>query len=178
MLSYNLILLFFGLILVVKGADILVSCAISIGKKLNLSELAIGIVIVGFGTSLSELLVSIDAVINNAPDLSLGNIVGSNIANVLLVFGTVGLVKKLLVTQISNFDYYFHATVHILFLILFFFSKINVGVGILFIFLFGLYLLISFRKKKVNENLEIDDNSLSKLSYNYPLMIEYNLNLN
>jgi len=95
MLSYNLILLFFGLILVVKGADILVSCAISIGKKLNLSELAIGIVIVGFGTSLSELLVSIDAVINNAPDLSLGNIIGSNIANILLILGLISIFKDI-----------------------------------------------------------------------------------
>ena len=85
-----LLYLMLGLFFVVKGADILISSAISIGKKNNISEFFIGVVIIGFGTSLPELLVSIDAILNEFPDLSVGNVVGSNIANLLLVFGFIG----------------------------------------------------------------------------------------
>ena len=54
-------------------------------KKINVSEFFIGLIVVGFGTSLCELVVSIDAVIKGSPDISVGNVIGSNIANLLLV---------------------------------------------------------------------------------------------
>ena len=119
MISYNLILLFLGLCLVIKGADILVTCSISLGKKLGLSELIIGIAIIGFGTSLPELLVSVDAILNNAPELSLGNILGSNIANIFLVLGFASLIKKIKLQRIEKFDNYFHDLSHILFFLAF-----------------------------------------------------------
>ena len=74
--------LIFGLLLVIKGADILISASVAIGKKLKVSEFFIGLIVVGFGTSLCELVVSIDAVIKGSPDISVGNVIGSNIANI------------------------------------------------------------------------------------------------
>ena len=78
--------LIIGLFLAIKGADVLISSSIGLGRKFKVSDFFIGLVIVGFGTSVPELLVSVDAVLNNSANLSVGNILGSNIANVLLVF--------------------------------------------------------------------------------------------
>ena len=91
----NLTGLFFGLLLLVKGADILISSAIAIGKKLNISEFFLGLIVIGFGTSLCELVVSIDAVIKGSADISVGNVIGSNIANLLLVTFAAGITAEL-----------------------------------------------------------------------------------
>ena len=172
MISYNLILLFLGLCLVIKGADILVTCSISLGKKLGLSELIIGIAIIGFGTSLPELLVSVDAILNNAPELSLGNILGSNIANIFLVLGFASLIKKIKLKRIEKFDNYFHVLSHILFFLAFLFLKINLFFGFVFLSLFSLYLLLSFKKAKNNKNnIVIDNNKLGLLCLKKPYAI-------
>ena len=65
LVGVNFVLIILGLILVVKSADYLIASSISLGKKIGLSEMIIGIVIIGFGTSLSELVVSIDAILKN-----------------------------------------------------------------------------------------------------------------
>mgnify|MGYP003677756429 CR=1 FL=1 len=84
-----------GLILLTIGADGLVCAASTLAKRFGLSSLVIGIVIVGFGTSLPELAVSINAIIDNAPDIALGNVIGSNTANVLLILGLATLLGPL-----------------------------------------------------------------------------------
>ena len=81
----NLILLFIGLALLIFGAEIIIRGSISLGKKLKVSLFAIGVVIVAGGTSLPELASSINAVITNHSDLAVGAVIGSNIANLILV---------------------------------------------------------------------------------------------
>ena len=81
----NLILLFIGLSLLIFGAEIIIRGSISLGKKLKVSLFAIGVVIVAGGTSLPELASSINAVITNHADLAVGAVIGSNIANLILV---------------------------------------------------------------------------------------------
>ena len=81
----NLILLFIGLVLLILGAEIIIRGSISLGKKLKVSLFAIGVVIVAGGTSLPELASSINAVITNHADLAVGAVIGSNIANLILV---------------------------------------------------------------------------------------------
>ena len=81
----NLILLFIGLTLLIFGAEIIIRGSISLGKKLKVSLFAIGVVIVAGGTSLPELASSINAVITNHADLAVGAVIGSNIANLILV---------------------------------------------------------------------------------------------
>ena len=81
----NLIFLFIGLGLLVFGAELIIRGSISFGKKLKVSLFAIGVVIVAGGTSLPELASSINAVIKNHADLAVGAVIGSNIANLILV---------------------------------------------------------------------------------------------
>ncbi|MDC0453395.1 calcium/sodium antiporter [Alphaproteobacteria bacterium] len=81
----NSILLFIGLALLILGAEIIIRGSISLGKKLKVSLFAIGVVIVAGGTSLPELASSINAVITNHADLAVGAVIGSNIANLILV---------------------------------------------------------------------------------------------
>ena len=99
--------LILGLFLAIKGADILISSSVGLGLKLKVSDFFVGLVIVGFGTSIPELLVSIEAVLSNSANLSVGNILGSNIANILLVFSTLGFVNNIKIKSIGSFDIFF-----------------------------------------------------------------------
>ncbi len=76
-----------GIVLLFAGGEALVRGSVAISERLGISAMLIGVVVVGFGTSTPELLVSIKASLAGQPDIALGNVVGSNIANVLLIFG-------------------------------------------------------------------------------------------
>ena len=76
-----------GLVLLVFGGDWLLKAAVALSLKLNISKIVIGMTVVSFATSAPELIVSIKAALDGSPDLSLGNVVGSNIANLALVLG-------------------------------------------------------------------------------------------
>lgn len=89
----ELIYIIAGLLLLFAGGEGLVRGSISIAKRLKLSNLLISTVIIGFGTSMPELAVSMDAAINNYPDIALGNIIGSNISNSLLVLGLAAAIS-------------------------------------------------------------------------------------
>ena len=99
--------LILGLFLAIKGADILISSSVGLGRKFKVSDFFVGLVIVGFGTSIPELLVSIEAVLSNSANLSVGNILGSNIANILLVFSTLGFINKIKIKGVASFDIFF-----------------------------------------------------------------------
>ena len=81
-----------GLVLLAVGAEALVGGAVAIARRFNMSPLLIGITIVGFGTSLPELIVSVEAAFKGSPDIAIGNVVGSNIANVLLIGGVAAVI--------------------------------------------------------------------------------------
>ncbi len=91
------ILLIIGLIILISSANILVVGASSIAKKFNVSNLVIGLTVVSFGTSFPELIINVIAGINGQSDLAIGNVVGSNIVNILLVVGVAALVKPIAV---------------------------------------------------------------------------------
>lgn len=84
-----------GLFALVLGGEVLVKGAVGIARKAQLSSLVIGVVIVGLGTSMPELVTSVEAVLMDTPDLAWGNIVGSNIANALLILGAAALVAPI-----------------------------------------------------------------------------------
>ena len=88
----DLLYLIIGLFLLVAGAEIVIRGSVSFGKKLNISLFAIGVVIVAGGTSLPELASSINAVINYHADLAVGAVVGSNIANLILVMAATTVI--------------------------------------------------------------------------------------
>ena len=91
----NELLLVLGLIVLVKGADLLVEGASVVGSRFGISALTIGLTVVSFGTSLPELFVSLTSGLKSHPDLAIANVIGSNIANVLLVLGIAAMVRPL-----------------------------------------------------------------------------------
>ena len=93
------VLLIAGFVLLIKGADFLVAGASSIARRLNVSDLVIGLTVVAFGTSTPELLVNIISGIHGNTDIAIGNILGSNIANVLLILGVSSVVRPLKVSK-------------------------------------------------------------------------------
>jgi cation:H+ antiporter len=91
----DLLLLLGGLVLLVAGGDLLVRGAVRVAERMGVSPLVIGLTLVGFGTSTPELVTSIQASLADAPGIALGNIVGSNIANILLILGISALVAPM-----------------------------------------------------------------------------------
>jgi len=95
----NVIYIVTGLIGLAVGADMAVRGAIYIGKAIGLSEAVIALTIIAFGTSLPELVTCVVATLKGHHDISVGNLVGSNVFNTLLVTGAAGLVKPLTITE-------------------------------------------------------------------------------
>ena len=85
----------FGIILLIKGGDWLLEAAISLSLRLNIPKIVIGMTIVSFATSAPELIVSVNAALNGYSDLALGNVVGSNVANLAFVLGVVLVVSPI-----------------------------------------------------------------------------------
>jgi len=95
----TIILLVAGFIFLIKGADLLVDGASSLAKRFGISSLVIGLTIVAFGTSAPELIVNIFASIKGNTDIAIGNILGSNIANILLILGVSAIIFPLAVKR-------------------------------------------------------------------------------
>lgn len=91
----DLILLTTGLALLTGGAEFLVRGAISFANRLGMPPLLIGLTVVGFGTSMPELLVSLQAALSGSPAIAVGNVVGSNIANILLIVGLAAMISPI-----------------------------------------------------------------------------------
>lgn len=88
------LLIILGFVLLIKGADFLVDGASNIAKKFHIPEIVIGLTIVSIGTSMPELFVSITSAINGYPDMAIGNVIGSNIANLLLILGVSSVIRS------------------------------------------------------------------------------------
>jgi cation:H+ antiporter len=141
-----LLLLVVGLLGLMFGANLIVNAAIVIARQLGLSEVFIGISIVAFGTSLPELATSVVAGIRGEYDISIGNIVGSNVFNVCMVMGTVGLFNPMRIDpKLLVFE--FPAMMGISLLLLIFCRsghRINRGEGLCFLLGFAGFILVSF----------------------------------
>lgn len=96
---FTFILLLAGLAILIKGADFLVNGASSTAKRYGISNLAIGLTVVAFGTSMPELIVSLLAALNNQNDASFGNVIGSNNFNLLFILGVSGIIYPLTVQR-------------------------------------------------------------------------------
>ncbi len=93
------ILLVVGFFFLIKGADLLVDGASSVARKFNISNLVIGLTIVAFGTSAPELFVNLYASIQGTTDIAIGNIIGSNIVNMLFILGVTAVIYPITVTK-------------------------------------------------------------------------------
>jgi cation:H+ antiporter len=139
MTPYYLLLL--GLFILLLGGKLLVDGASSIALKLGMSTGLIGLTVVAFGTSAPELLVSLNAALKGNSDISIGNVVGSNIANIGLVLGLSGIFYPILIRKENiRFDYSVMILVSIIFYLLSLDNKISLWDGII---LFGGFILFN-----------------------------------
>ncbi len=91
----DLLKLLIGIAVLFKGADLLISGASGLARRVGIPESVIGLTLVAFGTSLPELTVNVQASLEKASEITLGNVIGSNIANILLILGVAGLIRPL-----------------------------------------------------------------------------------
>ena len=92
---FNILLLVVGFIILIKGADVFVESSSSLASHFKLSKMLIGLTIVSFGTSAPEFAVSIKSLLNGSGDIVLGNVIGSNIINILLILGICSIIHPL-----------------------------------------------------------------------------------
>lgn len=160
----NFLLIFGGLILLILGGNWLLKSAVALSLKLEISKIVIGMTVVSFATSAPELIVSINAALNNSADLALGNVIGSNIANISLVlgitllFGSIEVQKSFYTTDwpmmmLTSILLYFFLTDD---------RIISQHEGILFLVFLIVFLifLLKFQKTAVFDELPEDDEEL------------------
>lgn len=147
MTALTVIVLLAGLLLIILGADWLVDGAGGIARKAGVSEFVIGLTIVGFGTSCPELVVSLTGAIEGLSDVAIGNVVGSNIFNGMLILGLTAIIAPVTVTASNKRR-------DIPLVLLFTLMLIGAGLwgndisrieGVLFLLIFSIYLWYSFR---------------------------------
>lgn len=163
----NILLLLVGLGLVVLGADWLVNGASSIARRAGISEFVIGLTIVGFGTSCPELVVSLSGAIEGNSDISVGNVVGSNIFNVLFILGLTAMVLPVGMTDKNRrIDIPITLGVTILLIILGITGSMSgPGIsrweGVLMLLVFSAYLFHCFKSDSKDEFSETQQATLS-----------------
>ena len=155
-----------GLAILVKSADLLVSGASSIAGRLGISAFVIGLTVVSFGTSLPEMLVTLVSGLRHNADLAIANIIGSNIANVLLVLGLAALIRPLPVkdsTVVSEIPFSLTAALLLGFLAnaALFSSHHELSIsrldGAILLFFFGLFMLYVYKISRDTADLRVDN---------------------
>lgn len=145
----SIVLLLVGLGLVVYGSDILVDGASSVARKIGISEFVIGIIIVGFGTSCPELVVSVTGAIDGNSAVSLGNVTGSNIFNILMILGLTAIFSPIAITKDNKTkDIPILLCITIFFCLIAHKGTINRLDAVLFLAIFAIYLLYNFKAGK------------------------------
>jgi cation:H+ antiporter len=138
-----------GLVLLVAGGELLVRGAIRVATRLGVSPLVIGLTLVGFGTSTPELVTSVQAALRGAPGIAYGNIVGSNIANILLILGASALLTPILVQSSAlKRDAGFMVIVTLLFAALAGAMPLGQAVGGVFVVALAAYIYVAFQQER------------------------------
>ncbi|MBR6133818.1 MAG: calcium/sodium antiporter [Bacilli bacterium] len=169
----NIILLVIGFVILIKGADYFVDGASSIAGNFKVSKMLIGLTIVAFGTSAPELAVSIKSMISHNGDIVLGNVIGSNILNILLILGASSLVHELYIKNNTvQKELPITLLISTLFVVLIsdsIFDK-NLtngftrgdGIAVLLFFTVFIYYLISMARNKIDDDQEEKYMKMSK----------------
>lgn len=164
MLFLQFLLLACGFLLLVKGADWFVEGASCIADKLGIPQLVIGLTIVAMGTSAPETAVSITAALNGNAEIAVGNVVGSNILNILIILGISSVITSIAVAK-TTIRYEIPIMLVITFLLLAFGSSggiINLWEGVCLLVCFALYILYMFVMIKKGEMQSEELNDMQK----------------
>lgn len=165
----NIFLVIIGFILLVVGGEFLVRSSVALSLRFNISKMIIGLTVVSFATSAPELLVSLQAALSGFSDISLGNVIGSNIANIGLVLGITAIISSITIDKdFLKFNYPVMLLLSGL-LYLFLYSEDQIsrveGMALLIIlFLFILVLIKKAIKGQVEVSEEVDE-SLTQISF-------------
>ena len=137
------IYLVLGMAMLVYGSNLTVNSAIDIARALGVSERVIGLTIIAFGTSVPELVTCVVAALKKQSDLAIGNIIGSNIFNILFVLGIAGVISPIPFKQAFLFDGAF-AMLAVILLMLFSYKNLKLGrfAGVIFLIMYALYLML------------------------------------
>lgn len=165
----NILLLVLGFVILIKGADWLVEGASSLAKRFRVSDLAIGLTIVAFGTSMPEMIVNVFAAYSGHPDIVFGNIIGSNNFNLFVVLGIAGIISPLAVqssTVWKEIPLSFMAVLMLFILSSDFLTPGNMVLtrfeGIIFLVSFGAFLFYVYTQMRSDPSTEhIDTKNLS-----------------
>lgn len=142
-----------GLVLLIAGGELLVRGAVNVATRLGVSPLVIGLTLVGFGTSTPELVTSVQAALSNAPGIAYGNVVGSSIANVLLIMGLAALLAPIAVVSTAlKRDGLFMVFVAVAFAVIAAVLSPGRVVGTTFIALLAVYVWLAIRQERVAEH--------------------------
>ncbi len=172
----QILLLVFGFVLLVKGADFFVEGVSDIAAHFGIPQMIIGLTIVAFGTSAPEAAVSITAAINKAGGVAVGNIVGSNIMNIWLILGISAVVSPMIVKKnTARIEIPFTILVSGIFMVLGLFNnQLSYISGIIlwiFMIIFLAYLFISAKKEmKENKQKEIENNVPREKEHQFKLI--------
>lgn len=154
-----------GLVLLILGGDYLVKGASGIALRLNLSPMLVGITVVALGTSAPELLVSVGAALKGKPDIAMGNVVGSNIANVALILGCTALIFPIAVKKRTfQFDWVVMMAASVLIYVMAINGVLGRVEGIICIVLLIAYITYSYARERGKASpevptIEVDANS-------------------
>lgn len=161
---FEVFFLVLGLVLLVVGSDLLLRSSVDLSLKYNVSKLVIGLTIVSFATSAPELLISVSSVLKDSSDIAISNVIGSNIANIGMVF-SIALLFVTIKIKKENIKYDFPWLIIVSLLFIWFLqdSQIDRFEGFVFTSVLFLFIIFSF-KVRANENEDLDDLSTSNMS--------------
>ena len=163
-----------GLVLLIKGGDLLLDMAVALSLKINIPKIVIGMTVVSFATSAPELIVSIKSALKGYPDLALGNVVGSNIANLAFVLGVILIISPIRVTKsFYKTDWPIMMIATLLFYSFlqadWYLSQVEGGILFVLLLIFLIYLLFFHKKAVIEEKVEIDEKEmlLTQLTFTF-----------
>jgi len=161
---FEVFFLVLGLVLLVVGSDLLLRSSVDLSLKYNVSKLVIGLTIVSFATSAPELLISVSSVLKDSSDIAISNVIGSNIANIGMVF-SIALLFVTIKIKKENIKYDFPWLIIVSLLFIWFLqdSQIDRFEGLVFTSVLFLFIIFSF-KVRANESEDLDDLSTSNMS--------------
>ena len=165
----SIFLIIIGFILLIVGADLLVDGASGIAKKFHIPEIIIGLTIVSIGTSMPELFVSITSAIDGYSDMALGNVIGSNLSNLLMILGLSAMIKPVFFQKETR---KYEIPMSLIFTIAFIIFCNTSGTisrmeSIILLILFGVFISYTIymgKKESQNELIEIQTEDLKKKS--------------